>query len=111
MSHYILKTIDDDIRLCETYAKYWIALATTGVAQNRRLYHGTSGPEFTDDEKVEEAMRTANTHIERMRELMDRKKSLLYGEEPMSEVEESRIWQLVGDEDRPEKLGGPNGNS
>jgi len=75
---YILKTIDDDIKLCEVYANYWIALATTGAAKNRRLYHGTQGPEFTDDEKVEEAMKTAHTHISRMRELMDQKKSLLY---------------------------------
>ena len=75
---YILKTIDDDIKLCEVYASYWIALATTGVAKNRRLYHGTQGPEFTDDEKVEEAMQTAHTHITRMRELMDQKKELLY---------------------------------
>ena len=75
---YILKTIDDDIKLCEVYANYWIALATTGVGKNRRLYHGTSGPEFTDDEKVEECMQTANTHITRMRELMDQKKELLY---------------------------------
>lgn len=74
----ILKTIDDDIKLCEVYANYWMTMATTGVAKNRRLYHGTSGPEFTDDEKVAEAMQTASTHIDRMRELMDKKKSLLY---------------------------------
>ena len=74
----ILQTIDDDIKLCEVYANYWMAMATTGMAKNRALFHGTSGPAFTDDEKVAEAMQTANTHINRMRELMDKKKSLIY---------------------------------
>ena len=74
----ILETIDDDIKLCEVYANYWMAMATTGVAKNRALYHGTSGPEFTDEEKVAEAMQTANSHISRMRELIDKKKSLMY---------------------------------
>jgi hypothetical protein len=74
----ILETIDDDIKLCEVYANYWMAMAMSGVGRHRAIYHGTNGPEFTDKEKDSECMATANTHIENMRELMDKKKSMLY---------------------------------
>ena len=77
----ILKTIDNDIKQCEMYAHYWIAMAVTGVAKNRRLFHGTKGPEFTDDEKIEESMQTALTHLYRMTELIDKKKTLICEEE------------------------------
>jgi len=76
----ILKTINDDIKQCEIYAHYWMAMAITGVAKNRRIYHGTKGPEFTDDEKIAEAMETAHSHIQRMTELIDKKKTLLWKE-------------------------------
>lgn len=76
----ILKTIDDDIKLCEVYANYWMAMAISGVGRQRTIYHGygTTGPEFTDNEKDSECMATANTHIENMRQLMDKKKGMLY---------------------------------
>ncbi len=73
----ILQTIDNDIKICEMYAQYWIAMATTGAATKRKLFHGTQGPEFTDEEKIEEAMNTALNHIQRMNELVDLKKSLI----------------------------------
>lgn len=43
-SELILKTIDQDIAFCQTYALYWQAMAITGVAKNRRMFHGVKGP-------------------------------------------------------------------
>jgi hypothetical protein len=73
----ILKTIDNDIKLCEMWAHYWMTMADTGLAAKRKLYHGTEGPEFTDEEKIQEAMDTALRHLHSMRELVDLKKELL----------------------------------
>jgi hypothetical protein len=86
----ILKTIDDDITLCEVYASYWMAMATTGIAKDRRLYHGTNGPEFTDEEKIADAMETASNHIHRMQELVDKKKNLIHEDEDEDEDKPDR---------------------
>lgn len=67
----------DEIELSKLYAQYWIAMATTGACQNRDLSHGTSGLAFTPEEKVLEAMEIAHHHIERMRQLIDKKSDLL----------------------------------
>ncbi len=81
----ILKTIDDDIKLCEMYANYWIAMATTGVGTRRKLFHGTAGGELSDEEKIEDCLKTSMNHIHRMDELIDKKKSLIEKEE--------KLWQ------------------
>jgi hypothetical protein len=73
----ILKTIDHEIAMCQTWSTYWQAMAVTRVATNRKIYHGTNGPEFTDQEKIEEALQTSLHHLHRMRELIDKKKQLL----------------------------------
>lgn len=73
----ILQTIDNDIKICEMYAQYWMAMATTGVATKRKIYHGTNGDELTDAEKIDDAMNTALSHIRRMAELVETKKSLI----------------------------------
>ena len=38
---YVIKTIDDDIKMCEVRANYWMAMATTGAGRKRSLSHGT----------------------------------------------------------------------
>jgi len=78
----ILKTIDQDIALSQAYASYWQAMAITGVAKNRKMFHGLSRLEFsrlefTDDEKTADAMATALTHLGYVSELINTKKSLL----------------------------------
>ncbi len=73
----ILKTIDQDISLCHTWALHWQAMAITGAAKNRKISHGVGGPELTDDEKIEDAMAISLRHINRMSELIDKKRSLL----------------------------------
>lgn len=79
MNHY-LKTVDDDIRMAELYAKYWIAMATTGVGRKRSISHGTVGPELTDEEKDADCMSTAYRHIRNTYELIERKKEMLCDE-------------------------------
>jgi hypothetical protein len=73
----IIKTIDNDIKMCEMWAHYWMTLANTGLAKNRKLHHGTEGPELTDEEKMQDAMETAHRHLHTMRELVDLKKELI----------------------------------
>jgi hypothetical protein len=75
---YVIKTIDDDIKMCEVRANYWMAMATTGAGRKRSLSHGTMGPELTDLEKDADCMDTALRHIRGMQELVDHKKEILY---------------------------------
>lgn len=72
-----LKTIDNDIDMCKIYAQFWMASALTGTCKNRKMYHGFKGAEFTDEEKVSDAMATALNHIHMMSELIDKKKRLI----------------------------------
>lgn len=72
-----IETINDDIKLHEMYAHYWMTMANTGVGKNRILSHGLEGPLFTDDEKIADCVSTANRHIELMSQLIDHKKTLL----------------------------------
>ena len=54
---------------CQMQAAWWIAYATTGACKNRKLFHGTlEGTPFTDEEKVEDAFKTAQRHIQLFRE-------------------------------------------
>ncbi len=75
---YVIKTIDDDIKMCEVRANYWMAMATTGAGRKRSLSHGTMGPEFTDEEKDADCMETAERHIHIMSEIVEHKETLLY---------------------------------
>ena len=51
------------------YADWWIAAALNGHCLSRKLMHGSDGPEFSDQEKIEDAMKTAERHIEIYREI------------------------------------------
>ena len=73
----ILKTIDQDIMLSQGWASHWQAMAVSGAAKSRKIYHGMGGPEFTDDEKIEDAMATSVVHLIKMFELINKKKELL----------------------------------
>jgi len=75
----ILKTIDQDISLCLAWASHHQAMAITGVAKEAKKFHGTKGPEFTDKEKIKDAMLTAGVHLSIAYKLIDQKKSLLSG--------------------------------
>lgn len=55
------------IQLSILRAQWWLASAQTGHYKQRKIAHGTitsGGPEFTDEEKLADAMATAQRHIE-----------------------------------------------
>ena len=56
------------------YAFWWVSSANNGHTLRRQIFHGThtsKGPELTDQEKVDEAMETANQHIRRISDIAD----------------------------------------
>lgn len=76
----ILNTLDDDIRLAEIHAKYWMAMATTGVGKMRELYHalGRNKIPFTEEEKIKDCMEIAQRHIRKISDLIEQKKEIIY---------------------------------
>jgi len=64
-------TKEETKKHCELQALWWIASAQTGACKSRKIYHGANGPEFTDEEKVQEALNTAKSHIALFRECCD----------------------------------------
>lgn len=63
------------IQLSMLRAQWWLASATSGHYKQRKVFHGTrtsGGPEFTDDEKLRDAMATAQRHIELAAEFSDK---------------------------------------
>ncbi len=70
-------TLDNQIEVSKMRAHWWLASATTGECKSRQLSHGTSGPAFTDDEKVADALDTAARFIDLMRQAMEVKEKLL----------------------------------
>ncbi len=77
-----LLMLDDQITLAFAYANHSHAMAITGVAKKKNLFHGTSTSkdrEFTDDEKITDSMETAGRHLKRASELIDRKHEVIHG--------------------------------
>jgi len=64
------------IKTCELYAKYWMAMATTGAATRRHVTRG-DGHVLTSEELIREALNTALTHIDNLREASDKLCSLM----------------------------------
>ena len=53
-----------DAKYHELMAHWWLASAVSGHCKQRDMFHGTGQNEpFTDEEKMEDAMRVAKTHI------------------------------------------------
>lgn len=55
------------IQLSMLRAQWWLASAQSGHYKQRQIFHGpitSDGPEFTDEEKLADAMATALRHIE-----------------------------------------------
>ena len=49
---------------CLAQAQWWLVSAQTGHYKQRKLYHGLNGPEFTDEEKLDNCMNTAQLHLD-----------------------------------------------
>lgn len=65
----IIDIIESQIRIHTMWFHYYLAMASTGIATSKAIFHGTNGPEFTDDEKILDAMETAERHIRLVEEL------------------------------------------
>lgn len=50
---------------------YWHAQAVSGAYKQRRIFKGFSDVEFTEEEKLADALSIMNTHIERLSDLND----------------------------------------
>jgi hypothetical protein len=55
---------------CELQALWWISYANTGACKNRNITR--ADVQLTDDEKVEDALNTAQNHIRLFRESCER---------------------------------------
>ena len=63
---------EDMIAYHALQAHWWMNSATNGHCLSRKLYHGITGnQEFTDAEKVSDAMKISDRHIEIVRECME----------------------------------------
>jgi len=51
--------------------KWWLTSALTGHAKQRKLFHGIEDLEFSDEEKIDDAMRIASRHMMIISDLMD----------------------------------------
>jgi len=62
---------------------YWIGMATSGAATQRKITQGSGiherELELTDDEKIVDAMKNASLHIDMVRELNEKKIELIEG--------------------------------
>ena len=58
------------LKLCELRAQWWMTSAVTGHCKQRIRTHG-NGTLFTDQEKIDDAMETAQQHIRLYQEHID----------------------------------------
>ncbi len=68
--------IEGQMELCKMWSEYWIHFANTHKNLQRNIKDGT-GREFTEAEKIDDAMNTAKTHIHRYNELLEKKIEIL----------------------------------
>lgn len=66
------------VNISLTRAQWWIAATTNGVAINRNMSHGYGGEQLTDQEKIKEAMDTANRHTDHAQKCLDEMNLLYY---------------------------------
>jgi hypothetical protein len=58
---------EDFKEYCKMQANWWIAYATTGLAKNCDIWYG-DGVALSDEEKIQDALNTAQLHIKNFRE-------------------------------------------
>jgi hypothetical protein len=65
--------IEDQMKFHELQALWWMNSAVTKSCLSKKIYHGTQGTEFTDDEKINHAMEIAQRHIHSFEGLAEKK--------------------------------------
>lgn len=68
-----IERLNYQIEMAKLYAQWWIARAVTGEAKNRDIQTLHGNRQLTDEEKIKDALNTANTHIHRIEELSEKK--------------------------------------
>ena len=63
--------LEGQIEVRKAWILYWQTVILSGSYKNRKLFHGTSGPEFTEEEKVEESLKTMLRHVHQLSELVE----------------------------------------
>lgn len=81
-----IEILGHQIEVFKMRAHWWMASAITGECKSRSISHGTAGPEFSDDEKVKDAMDTAARQIDLMKEAIETKEGLLFDSLEKNEV-------------------------
>jgi hypothetical protein len=62
--------LENDLEIHKLYAQWWIARATTGETKTRIMSHLDS-ISLTDEEKVKDALNTADSHIRILPEIVE----------------------------------------
>lgn len=100
MSKKNLEYCARQIQISMLRAQWWLASATTGHYKQRKIFRDSlthDGPQYTDAEKLANAMATAQRHIEIAAEFSE---SLGEAEADVAEVDE-RIARLPSLKERP----------
>lgn len=71
-----IERVNGRIEVAKLYAQWWMVSAQTGVAKNRNMIWENCTP-MTDDEKLKDALDTANNHIRSIEELVETKIKLM----------------------------------
>lgn len=64
-------TLQARIALCIARAQWWTTYANTPANKNRHVTDG-GGRRYTEDEMIESAMQTANSHLTNAQEAFDK---------------------------------------
>lgn len=70
-----MNIIEAEILHRKLYAEYWLAMATTGTARERKVYKSVNSmadTELTDEEKVSRALSIALSHIQLLGRLIEK---------------------------------------
>ena len=62
---------EEQMKYHEMQAYWWMPAASNGHATTRKIYRGTKGKEFTDDEKRDRAMEISQRHMKMYMELAE----------------------------------------
>ena len=66
-----MKRADGNLLVRFGHLLVWHAKVVSGAYKQRRISHGITGPEFTDDEKLSDAIDAMSRHVAMMGEIVD----------------------------------------
>lgn len=66
-----LAALQSQFAVRQAYVTYFDARIRSGVYKKRKVQHGIDGPYYTEEELLEDELRTMHRHIQLMNELSD----------------------------------------